>query len=147
MNDVVAIDALVPQSGSMVLLDEVVMHDERNIRCRARSHHKPDHPLAHGGVLPVFAGIEYAAQAMAAHFSLTAGLAGPTTIGLLGALRDVVCEVDRLDDVDGALIIACERLSHDRAGSIYAFEVAAEDDGRVLLRGRATVVQRGPDAS
>ena len=78
---------------------------------------------------------------------LTAGLAGPTTIGLLGSLRDVVCEVDRLDDVIGALTIACERLSHDRAGSIYAFEVAAEADGRVLLRGRATVVQRGTDAS
>ena len=147
MSDMAAIDALVPHSGSMVLLDEVVMHDKLHIRCRARSHRDPDHPLAHGGVLPGFAAIEYAAQAMAAHFSLTAGLAGPTTIGLLGSLRDVVCEVDRLDDVIGALTIACERLSHDRAGSIYAFEVAAEDDGRVLLRGRATVVQRGTDAS
>lgn len=134
--------ALVPQSGSMVLLDEVVAHDEQSIRCKAHSHVDPAHPLVHGGVLPVFAGIEYAAQAMAAHFSLSAGIAGAATIGLLGALRDVVCAVDRLDDVDGALIVACERLSHERAGSIYAFDVLAEKDGRSLLRGRATVVQR-----
>lgn len=146
MNASSRLAALVPQSGTMVLLDDVVAHDERRIRCKTHSHHDPAHPLAQGGALPVFAGIEYAAQAMAAHFSLTVGIAGEATIGLLGALRDVVCAVERLDDVDGALIVACERLSHDRSGSIYAFDIAAEDDGRPLVRGRATVVQRERDA-
>ena len=133
---------LVPQAGAMVLLDEVVDCDERRIRCRARSHRDVANPLAHEGALPALAAVEYAAQAMAAHFSLNAELAGNATLGLLGALRDVVCNTARLDDVPGPLIVTCERLSHDRAGSIYAFELAAEDDGRSLVSGRATVVQR-----
>ena len=137
-----AIGDLLPQRGAMVLLDEVVTHDERSIVCRAHSHRNASHPLAGGGVLPAWAGIEYAAQAMAAHFSLTTGSAGGMTMGLLGALRDVVCSVDRLDDVASVLRIGAERLSHDTAGSIYAFRITAEDDGRTLVQGRATVVQR-----
>ena len=135
------IAALVPHTGAMVLLEEIVAHDERRVRCRARSHRDPANPLARDGMLPVFAGIEYAAQAMAAHFGLTAGIAGSETIGLLGALRDVRCKVARLDDVAEPLVIDCERLSHDRAGSIYVFELATEQ-GPPLLSGRATVVQR-----
>ena len=92
----------------MVLLDEVISHDERRITCRASSHRDPSHPLARDGMLPVWAGIEYAAQAMAAHFSLSAGVTGAATIGLLGALRDVVCEASRLDDVDSPLIVEAE---------------------------------------
>jgi predicted hotdog family 3-hydroxylacyl-ACP dehydratase len=137
---------LVPHTGAMVLLEEIVAHDERHIRCRARSHRDPANPLARDGTLPVFAGIEYAAQAMAAHFGLTAGIAGKATIGLLGALRDVACKVARLDDVDEPLVIVCERLSHDRAGSIYAFEIGTEE-GPPLVSGRATVVQRRQEES
>jgi predicted hotdog family 3-hydroxylacyl-ACP dehydratase len=135
------IAALVPHTGAMVLLDEVVAHDERHIRCRTRSHRDPANPLARGGMLPVFAGIEYAAQAMAAHFGLASGSTGKATLGLLGALRDVACSVSRLDDVTEPLIVACERLSHDRAGSIYAFSIGT-GAGSPLLRGRATVVHR-----
>ena len=137
-----AIGDLLPQRGAMVLLDEVVAHDERTIVCRARSHRNAGHPLARGGILPAWAGIEYAAQAMAAHFSLTTGRGGDMTMGLLGALRDVVCSVERLDDVASPLRIGAERLSFDTAGSIYAFRITAEDDGRTLVQGRATVVQR-----
>lgn len=133
---------LLPQHGAMVLLDEVVSHDERRIACRASSHRDPANPLVDEGTLPVWAGIEYAAQAMAAHFCLSAGVTGAATIGLLGGLRDVVCEASRLDDVDSPLIVEAERLSHDAAGSIYGFRVSAENDGRLLLHGRATVVQQ-----
>jgi len=132
---------LLPQQGAMVLLDEVVAHDAKRILCRARSHRHPDHPLRHEGRLPVWAGIEYAAQAMAAHFSLDRGVAGPGTLGLLGGLRDVIAAVERLDDIESTLLVDAERLSHDIAGSIYAFRVTDEADGRELLRGRATVVQ------
>ena len=137
-----AIMNLLPQTGAMVLLDEVLSHDERRIVCRASSHRDPAHPLAHEGTLPVWAGIEYAAQAMAAHFCLTADPRGEATIGLLGGLRDVTCEASRLDDIGSALVVEAERLSHDAAGSIYRFCVFAEDDRRPLLGGRATVVQQ-----
>jgi len=136
---------LLPHSGTMVLLDEVVTHDDRTIRCRAHSHRRDGHPLAFQGVLPAWAGVEYAAQAMAAHFSLTAGTAGAMTIGLLGGLRDVVCFVERLDDIASPLCVDAERLSNDAAGSIYAFRIIAEADGRTLVQGRATVVQQVRD--
>jgi len=139
-----SIASLLPQSGAMVLLDEVVAHDERTIACRASSHRDPGNPLVHEGVLPAWAAVEYAAQAMAAHFSVCAGASGRATIGLLGGLRDVECEVLRLDDIDGTLLVEAERLSHDSAGSIYAFRVVAETDRRMLVQGRATVVQRVP---
>jgi predicted hotdog family 3-hydroxylacyl-ACP dehydratase len=138
----VPIAKLLPQTGAMVLLDEVVSHDERRIACRAISHRDTANPLAHDGTLPVWAGVEYAAQAMAAHFCLTANVRGDATIGLLGGLRDVMCEASRLDDVASPLLVEAERLSCDTAGSIYGFRVSAEDDGRPLLRGRATVVQQ-----
>ena len=83
-----------------------------------------------------------AAQAMAAHFSLVSGVRGESTTGLLGALRDVECATSRLDDVASPLIVRAERLSHDAAGSIYAFRVHAQGDERPLLSGRATVVQQ-----
>jgi predicted hotdog family 3-hydroxylacyl-ACP dehydratase len=133
---------LLPQRGAMVLLDEVISHDERTIRCRAQSHHRRDHPLAFEGVLPAWAGVEYAAQAMAAHFSLSSATRGAMTIGLLGGLRDVVCAVDRLDDIASPLYVDAERLTKDAAGSIYAFRITAEGAERVLLQGRATVVQQ-----
>lgn len=134
--------SLLPHRGAMVLLDEVIAFDASSIRCRTRSHRRADHPLACDGVLPAWAGVEYGAQAMAAHFSLSAGAAGTMTTGLLGALRDVVCAVERLDDVISPLCVVAERLSSDRSGSIYTFRVAAEDDDRVLVQGRATVVQQ-----
>ena len=136
------ITQLLPHGGAMVLLDEVVSHDEHRIACRARSHRDPANPLTHEGILPVWAGVEYAAQAMAAHFSLTADVTGDATIGLLGGLRDVVCEAARLDDVVSPLLAEAERLARDAGGSIYGFRVAAEDDCRSLLHGRATVVQQ-----
>lgn len=133
---------LLPQAGAMVLIDAVVRHDERHIACRAHSHRDSANPLARDGALPIWAGIEYAAQAMAAHFALQAGVSGTATVGLLGGLRDVVCAVERLDDIESPLLVTAERLSHDRAGSIYAFTLTAELSGRELMRGRATVVQQ-----
>ena len=142
MSGPMSIASLLPQSGAMMLLDEVVAHDERRIACRASSHRDPGNPLVHENVLPAWAAIEYAAQAMAAHFSVSAGAEGRATIGLLGGLRDVECAVTRLDDINAALLVEAERLSHDRAGSIYAFRVMVETDRRMLVQGRATVVHQ-----
>lgn len=137
-----AIADLIPQSGAMVLLDDVVRYDERTIACRATSHRRADHPLAWQATVPAWAGIEYASQAMAAHFALLQRASGRETIGLLGGLRDVACMVARLDDIPQPLLVEAERLARDAAGSIYAFRIAVEDEGRVLVTGRATVVQQ-----
>lgn len=144
MSDPLEIGMLLPQHGAMVLIDAIVSADETSLVARATSHRSGTHPLAHAGRLPAWAGIEYAAQAMAAHFTLgvTPDRRTLATVGLLGGLRDVVCSTERLDDVAGALLVTVRRLTHGAAGSIYAFRLQAEADGRELQRGRATVVQQ-----
>jgi predicted hotdog family 3-hydroxylacyl-ACP dehydratase len=122
----------------MCLLDAVASHGADRIVCVATSHRSPDNPLRVGGRLPALAAIEYAAQAMAAHGSLTGGLhAAP---GRLVAVRDVRLHASTLDDVTGDLEVEATRIAADAGGVAYAFAVSA--GGRTLAEGRATVMLR-----
>jgi predicted hotdog family 3-hydroxylacyl-ACP dehydratase len=127
----------------MCLLHEVLHMDEESITCRAVSHRDPDHPLREEGMLPALSGIEYAAQAMAVHGALREAR-GPRS-GMLAAVRDVVLNVERLDDIPDDLVITARRLLDDLSRLLYEFEVRA--DARELLRGRAVVVLAAGDAS
>jgi len=135
------ITALVPHQGPMCLLDEVVHYDERVIACRATSHRSAGNPLRHEGRLPALAGIEYAAQALAAHCAL---VGGGTDLradhGVLAGVRAIAVRVDRLDDIDEALDVRAERLIADGPRLLYSFVVQA--GGRELLSGRVAVVLR-----
>lgn len=132
------IAARIPHQGLMCLLDAVESWDEQQIVCRATSHALPDNPLRAGGSLGVANAIEYAAQAMAVHGALITGDGKPPRQGYLASVRCVAFNVDRLDDVEGDLDIAAERLAGDDDNILYHFEVRA--DGRVLLAGRAAVI-------
>lgn len=127
---------LVPHRGAMCLLDEVVRVDDEVITCRAVSHRDPDNPLREEGILPALSGIEYAAQAMAAHGALRESRGSRP--GMLAAVRDVVLSVERLDDIVDDLEITARRLLDDSGRLLYEFEVQA--GARQLLRGRAAVV-------
>jgi predicted hotdog family 3-hydroxylacyl-ACP dehydratase len=130
----------------MCLLDAVAAHDEERILCVATSHRAPDNPLRVDGRLPALAAIEYAAQAMAAHGSLTGGRGStPATPGRLVAVRDVQLHAARLDDVAEDLAVAATRIAADAGGVVYAFAVSAGD--RTLAEGRATVMLRAPPAA
>jgi predicted hotdog family 3-hydroxylacyl-ACP dehydratase len=133
--------AWLPQTGAMVLLDEVLLRDTDRIECRATTHRRMDHPLAHRGRLPVWAGIEYAAQAIALHRALDNAVPRRPRVGFLGALRDVALLAERLDDVDAPLLISATKLFADDKGAVYGFAVRPEGRDGVLLTGRATVVQ------
>ena len=61
------IEAHLPHRGAMCLLDGVLEYDGRRIVCRASSHSDPANPLRVGDRLPAACGVEYGAQAMAAH--------------------------------------------------------------------------------
>ena len=132
------IQALIPHTGDMCLLAGVAHWDTTHITCAARSHRNPDNPLAHRGKLHALSGIEFAAQAMAVHGSLT-GLVGqrPRT-GLLVSVRDVVARVKYLSDFTEDLRIEAEQLMAGDNGVTYSFSIHAGD--RELLAGRATVV-------
>ena len=135
----------------MCLLDEVLSWDARQIRCRSESHRQPDNPLRSHGRLGAACGIEYAAQAMAVHGALIAASAPLAStlpagvrhstrpvIGYLASVRNVALNVRRLDDLEGDLVAAAERITGDGHTVIYEFTVASA--GQTLLSGRASIV-------
>lgn len=133
------VSALVPHQGIMCLLSEVVHHDNQTILCRAASHRFPDNPLRCGDRLPALAGIEYAAQTVAAHCTLlNRSFREGTPRGLLAGARAVTLHTERLDDIDESLTILAERLIADGQRSLYAFAIKAGT--RKLLSGRIAVV-------
>lgn len=135
------IESRIPHRGAMCLLAEVLEWDSRHVRCRADSHRDPANPLRIRDRLPAACGIEYGAQAMAVHGALLAAGGAPLGPGLLASVRSVDLLAERLDDVEGPLEVAAERLSGEGDHILYEFRVSS--GARDLLRGRATVVLDG----
>ena len=135
------IASLIPHQGAMCLLDRIVAWDAVSIRCLASSHRDPDNPLRVSGALPAACGIEYAAQAMAAHGALVGATGGAPHGGYLASLRDVALAVRRLDDLVDDLEITAERQAGTGSQVAYRFGVTA--GGRELLGGRALVLLEG----
>ena len=129
------IEKNLPHQGTMILLDEVVALDDTTIRAVARRHREGNHPLRVGGELPAVCGIEYGAQAAAAHGAACA--AHPSGAGFLAGVRAVKVNARRLDDVAGVLEITAEQLGAGETGVLYAFSISG--GGRVLVSGRVTV--------
>ena len=127
---------LIPHADAMCLLHEVTALDNDMITCRAVSHRDPAHPLREDGILPGVSGIEYATQAMAVHGALRERRG--RRAGMLAVVRDVVLNVERLDDIADDLVLKAHRVHDDGMRLLYEFEVLA--GGRELLRGRAVVV-------
>jgi len=130
--------AHLPHQGSMCLLDVVTEWDAQRIRCTASSHRAADNPLRAHDRLGAACGIEYAAQAMAAHGALLAAADSAPRAGYLASARGVDLHVARLDDLADDLEVEAERLSGDDNTILYGFRVSAA--GQELLSGRATVV-------
>lgn len=130
--------AHLPHQGSMCLLDAVADWDTQRIRCSATSHRDADNPLRTHDRLGAACGIEYAAQAMAAHGALLAAADDAPRAGYLASMRSVELHVARLDDIAADLEVEAERLSGDDNTILYGFRVSAA--GRELLSGRAAVV-------
>src|SRR5690606_22429336 len=114
----------IPHAGAMCLLERVVAWDGGEIRCEAVSHADPANPLRRNGRLPVSAGIEYAAQAMAVHGALIEPPAGEPRRGYLAVLSQVEWQVERLDDRAGPLAITAWRQTVIAGGTSYDFELS-----------------------
>ena len=133
------IEQNIPHHGRMCLLDEVVEWDAQHICCRTRTQRAADHPLRSHGRLGAACGIEYAAQAMAAHGALAAGAGNPRSeLGFLAGLRNVRFRVSRLDDVEGDLLCDAVLIAGDHGSALYEFALRSET--QPLLSGRATVI-------
>ena len=128
----------VPHQGAMCLLDEVVSFSLTWASCRSITHRSAENPLRANGRLGAACGIEYAAQTMAVHGALVAAAAGaPARPGFLASVRGVRLSADRLDDVEGDLVTAVERIAGDEATVLYEFSVSARET--VLVSGRAAI--------
>ncbi len=127
-----------PHQGSMCLLDRIAAWDTRAIRAVASSHRNQDNPLRAHGRLGAACGIEYAAQAMAAHSALLTVPGRPSRIGYLTSVRGVELQVSRLDDIAADLLVEAERLSGDLNTLLYEFRISAGE--KWLLMGRIAVV-------
>jgi predicted hotdog family 3-hydroxylacyl-ACP dehydratase len=133
------IEALIPHSGSMCLLDSVLAWDATSLRCISRCHRLPGNPMRRAdGTLGAACGIELAAQAMALHGRLLSGDARPPVRGALASVRDVHLHTATLDEIEGDLIIDAHRVTGDGQGATYRFGIAG--DGAEVLSGRATVL-------
>jgi predicted hotdog family 3-hydroxylacyl-ACP dehydratase len=131
------IERNIPHRGRMCLLDEVIEWDAQHIRCRSGTHRLPDHPLRSGGRLGIACGIEYAAQAMAAHGALAA-LENRPEAGFLAGVRNVRLHVMQLDDIATDLYCDAALVAGDRGTALYEFALWSEAER--LLSGRATVI-------
>jgi len=132
---------LIPHAGNMCLLNRVLRFDANEIECEAISHRDLDNPLRHNDELPIHAGIEYCAQAIAAHGGLTGQSAnGGSTVprrGYLAVILNTEWSVDRLDTLAHPLLVSAKKQTVLQQGVQYAF--AIQHEGHTLLSGQAVV--------
>ena len=129
---------LIPHHGTMCLLDTVYRWDESSILCTTASHRDATNPLRRDNRLEAICGLEYAAQAMAVHVGLLQqGKDRRLAVGYLGAVKKLILQATRLDDVKGNLTVQATRLVGEVDCFIYAFRVSAER--QELLEGRASI--------
>lgn len=131
---------LLPHAEPMVLLDEIVKWNAQEIVCMARSHLNRDNPLRDSGRLSVFCGVEYAAQAMAAHSRLTATATGAPPQGFIATASKLEAAVATLDHYSDALVVTAIQVAVNGDSSLYGFSVATESE--LLLTGQLMVIKQ-----
>src|SRR5260221_1809051 len=131
------IATLIPHAGAMCLLDRVIHWSATSIGCLSRRHMAQDNPLRSRARLGVVCGIAFAAQAMALHGRLCAGVAQTPRHGYLASVRQVTCRCDRLDSFATALPIEPGRLPGAARQATYRFALRLTEVA--LLGGPAAV--------
>ena len=133
-----SIAELLPHQPPMVLIERVRDWDADFIECTSAGHHERHHPLRIDGELSVYAGVEYAAQGMAAHARLSARAHGAAPRkGFVAVASKIRAQAQTLDCDPGELRIAVHCLTRNDASSLYRFEVHSPE--RELLAGQLTV--------
>jgi predicted hotdog family 3-hydroxylacyl-ACP dehydratase len=135
-----ALAALIPQKGTMCLLDGVDYWDDQRIICTSTQHRSAANPLRTRAGLSSLHGIEFAAQAMAAHGGLTASSQPRPGVGLLLSARDCVFHCRRLDAIVAPLTVEAQQMGSNDETRLYRFKVSAQ--GLPLVEGRAAVMLR-----
>jgi len=132
---------LIPQQGTMSLLERVVAWNEQGLTAVARSQTENSNPLRAENELPALTLCEYGAQAMAIHGALLAGGDQPT-MGMLVSLRTVRFFRNQIHDLAGEITIIVDCIQRESAGAHYEFR--ALHGNELLASGRAIVALRLP---
>jgi len=133
-----ALCRLIPHHGTMCLLNAVEQWDDTSILCTTASHRDATNPLRRDNRLEAICGLEYAAQAMAVHVGLLdQGKGRRLTVGYLGAVKNLMLQATRLDDVKGDLTVQATRLVGEVNCFIYAFRVSGGREE--FVDGRASI--------
>jgi len=129
---------LLPHSGNMVLLDELLSCDAESLIARATVRPCPFSLL--DGSLPPWLGLELLAQGVGAWAGWQARQAGePVKLGFLLGTRRYECHVDAFA-ADTVLTISVRRAMQDALG-MGAFECELSRDGILLAQARLNVYQ------
>ncbi|WP_041524079.1 hypothetical protein [Gilvimarinus agarilyticus] len=128
---------LIPHQAPMVLLDSITHWDDGYILCRALSHTREDNPLRDDGKLSIFAGVEYAAQAMAAHASLR-NTGKPARRGVIATASKLSSACQWLDEYSEPLLVRVQLLASNANSSLCQFEITC--GANELLRGQLTAL-------
>ena len=133
--------ALLPHGEAMSLLASVQECSANGIRCLASSHLECDNPLRlPDGSLPVWLGVEYAAQAMALHSRLQMSEAGGRPQeGFVAVGSKVKASVACLDELGGPLCVRADVVDATADSSLYVFVISVAECE--LLSGRLLVVR------
>jgi len=147
----VDIATLLPHAKPMILIDSMVALEHNFLVCSANSHLSSDNPLRIDGVLSIFSGIEYAAQAMAAHARLKSDSRGTQqqakpARGFVAVASRLEAHARKLDDHQRPLLIRVEQVAASNDSSLYTFTIHAEQF--LLLEGQlmAVIEKQSADA-
>jgi len=133
---------LVPHSGTMVLLDRVLSVDGDGL-CAEVAIHAGSVFCEHGEV-GAWVGIEYMAQAIAAHAGYCARLRGePVKLGFLLGSRRYTSRVGGFRA--GTVLTVCVQRVLQGENGLGAFECRIEDDSATALATALVTVFQPPD--
>lgn len=137
------VNEVLPHSGQMILLDEVLACDDDQVVC-VRTIRRGDAFVADDGSFPAWAGVELMAQAIAAWAGCHERDAGhPVRLGFLLGARGYTCNADSFPE-GTTLRIEATRQMHDADGmGVFACRIEAPN---LLAEARLTVISP-PDAS
>lgn len=131
------VGALLPHSGRMVLLDEVVSAAPDRVACRVTL--REGSTFAEGGRVPGAVALEYMAQAIGIYAGLRAREAGePVRIGFLLGTRRLALPPEDFRAGDELLVEARHEFGDDQIG---AFECTVTLRGETVAQGCLKVFQ------
>jgi predicted hotdog family 3-hydroxylacyl-ACP dehydratase len=134
------IKTLVPHSGTMSLLDALLAADAEALSARVEV--KPQTLFSSGGEVGAWVGVEYMAQAVAAHAGYKARLRGePVRVGFLLGTRRFACAVPAF--AVGSVLDIHVRCALQGETGLGAFDCSITDanDGAELANATITVFQ------